>query len=57
MLLLTSLYLVMPVGRLIWHHAPVGGVTAVALILLPGAQVIAGYEQFGMHNDGHGLRA
>jgi YihY family inner membrane protein len=30
-LLLTSLYLVMPVGRLAWHHALVGGVTAAVL--------------------------
>jgi membrane protein len=30
-LLLTSLYLVMPVGRLAWHHALVGGVTAALL--------------------------
>jgi YihY family inner membrane protein len=30
-LLLTSLYLVMPVGRLAWHHALVGGITAAAL--------------------------
>lgn len=30
-LLLTSLYLVMPVGRLVWHHAVIGGVTAAVL--------------------------
>jgi len=30
-LLLTSLYLVMPVGRLAWRHALVGGVTAAVL--------------------------
>lgn len=30
-LLLTSLYLVMPVGRLAWHHALIGGVTAAVL--------------------------
>ena len=30
-LLLTSLYLVMPVGRLAWQHALVGGVTAAVL--------------------------
>jgi YihY family inner membrane protein len=30
-LLLTSLYLVMPVGRLAWRHALVGGVTAALL--------------------------
>jgi YihY family inner membrane protein len=30
-LLLTSLYLVMPVGRLAWHHALAGGVTAAIL--------------------------
>ncbi len=30
-LLLTSLYLVMPVGRLAWHHALVGGITAAVL--------------------------
>jgi YihY family inner membrane protein len=30
-LLLTSLYLVMPVGRLAWHHALAGGVTAAVL--------------------------
>ena len=30
-LLLTSLYLVMPVGRLAWHHALMGGVTAALL--------------------------
>ena len=30
-LLLTSFYLVMPVGRLAWHHALVGGVTAAIL--------------------------
>ncbi len=30
-LLLTSLYLVMPVGRLAWHHALAGGVTAALL--------------------------
>jgi YihY family inner membrane protein len=30
-LLLTSLYLTMPVGRLAWHHALVGGVTAALL--------------------------
>ncbi len=30
-LLLTSLYLVMPVGRLAWHHALIGGVTAALL--------------------------
>jgi len=95
-LLLTSLYLVMPVGRLAWHHALVGGVTAAllweltrrflvwyfstlsfvnvvygtlatavvillsleaaALILLLGAQVIAGYERIGTKDDEKGLR-
>ena len=30
-LLLTSVYLVMPVGRLAWSHALVGGITATAL--------------------------
>jgi membrane protein len=30
-LLLTSLYLVMPVGRLAWHHALIGGITAAVL--------------------------
>jgi YihY family inner membrane protein len=30
-LLLTSLYLVIPVGRMAWHHALVGGVTAAVL--------------------------
>ena len=30
-LLLTSLYLVMPVGRLAWHHALAGGITAAIL--------------------------
>ncbi len=30
-LLLTSLYLVMPVGRLAWHHALIGGVAAALL--------------------------
>jgi uncharacterized BrkB/YihY/UPF0761 family membrane protein len=30
-LLLTSVYLVMPVGRLAWSHALVGGVTATIL--------------------------
>ncbi len=30
-LLLTSLYLVMPVGRLAWHHALIGGVAAAVL--------------------------
>lgn len=30
-LLLTSLYLVMPVGRLAWHHALIGGITAALL--------------------------
>jgi YihY family inner membrane protein len=30
-LLLTSVYLVMPVGRLAWSHALVGGVAATAL--------------------------
>lgn len=30
-LLLTSLYLVMPVGRLAWHHALIGGMTAAVL--------------------------
>ncbi len=29
--LLTSVYMVMPVGRLSWHHALIGGVTAAAL--------------------------
>lgn len=30
-LMLTSLYLVMPVGRLAWHHALIGGITAAVL--------------------------
>ncbi len=30
-LVLTSIYLVMPVGRLSWRHALIGGVTAAAL--------------------------
>ena len=30
-LVLTSVYMVMPVGRLLWHHALVGGVTAALL--------------------------
>ncbi len=30
-LLLTSLYLVMPVGRLAWHHALIGGIVAAVL--------------------------
>ncbi len=30
-LILTSIYLVMPVGRLSWHHALIGGVTAALL--------------------------
>jgi len=50
--MLTSLYLVMPVGRLRLRHALLGGVTAALLwevtrrvLVLFGAQVIAQYER------------
>lgn len=56
-LLLTSLYLVMPVGRLAWHHALIGGVTAAVLWELTRHFLVWYYSTLSLVNVVYGTLA